>query len=590
MQCRTVPLLLLVCVVGLVLGNNCVNDCNNRGVCNNSQCTCNDPWGGIDCSIYNQTVLNGAEYTGSVGRGGWKYYNYYAKEGESMVWWMNETSEGDCDLYIQMDSFPSQRDFYMRNLTTGQNTSLVVPVEKSGIFYTGVYGYQTCSYIIEMEVESKCPNNCNNRGDCYDSCVCYENYFGDACQYEVVAMTPDTVYTGEVLFGSWLYYSYITNKVVDEIDWVLTVASPTTDADYADLYLKKNEKPSLWEYDLANTTMSSEKVIRQTEIALSTTYYLGVYGSYFGSRSSPVHFTIKAHVLDPVSPSDCPNNCSQHGTCTNNICKCSDDYTGEECEERTQEMSFGESYTGYVGTGAWNYLQVMGDRANSFVVELNRTSSAGDPDLYVKAGEKPSRFDFDYVNITTGSLMTVTVPTSVGSVWWVGVYGYYGAEYRVMVDSANGKCLCVGEHGYCEDGSPVCDCFEGWAGDDCGGEVVGLSSAVPLNDEFVTNGVWKYYSISSENTSAVSLSVKEKSTEGMVWIFVRHFEPPTLLNYDFSDKDAHNSLHQISYGTKTPQKGTIFIGVYGSPYLDRMNGEGSGSIANYDLSCWVADF
>ena len=582
---------LLACVVGLALGNSCPNSCSHHGTCQSTNtCKCTDPWAGYDCSIYNQSATADEMYSESVVARQWKFYNYNSIAGETMVWWMNQSFESlatsDCDLYIRKDELPTLSNFLVRNISMADDLSLVVPVDESGRYYVGVYGYKGCSYHLRLNVQSECPNSCHKHGQCVEgACVCNDNYYGSQCQHEVRAMDPDTDYSATVYYQSWIYYSYTTTQVIDEIDWVLTKRGSSSQD--ADIYLRGESPPTLWDWDLANITLGTEKVINQTQVGLYTTYYLGVYGY---SRDA-THYTVKIHVVTPDSPSDCPNSCSHHGTCSNNVCTCSPDYKGEECEERANnDMTFGKYYDGYVGTGAWNYFEVGGDHTNSFIVELKRTSTAGDPDLYVKAGEKPSRFDFDYVNITTGDSMTVTVPASEGTRWWIGVYGYYGSEYEVKVDYTN-ECLCVEEqHGYCVTGSPACTCYQGWAGEDCETEVVALTSSVPVTNEGVTNGVWKYYSISSEHTSAVSLSVKEKSTKGMVWIFVRHNEPPTLNNYDFSDKDSHNPLHQISYGTKTPQSGTLFIGVYGSPFLPEVTIDGTGTIAYYDLSCWASDF
>ena len=264
-------------------------------------------------------------------------------------------------------------------------------------------------------------------------------------------------------------------------------------------------------------------------------------------------------------------------------------FSGAECETYDQFVSLASPYTGYVGANAWNYFKINGDEAAGFLVTLDRTSSFGDCDLYIKAGEKPSRFDFDYLDITTDASMSVTLPNPEGNDWWVGIYGFYAAEYILQVDSSE-ECQCVSaDHGYCNSGSTVCNCNANFAGEDCGSPVVPLSSGVAMKGESVFGHQWNYYSISSESASAFSLSIREASTEGMVWVFVSHNEPPSLVDYDFSNKDQ-DSIHQITYATQEEESGTLFIGVYGSPYLPDVTIDGTGTEAVYDIACWVSDF
>ena len=103
----------------------------------------------------------------------------------------------------------------------------------------------------------------------------------------------------------------------------------------------------------------------------------------------------------------------------------------------------------------------------------------------------------------------------------------------------------------------------------------------------VGNGEWQYYKISGSESSALSLTLKETNTTGYVWVFLSHGIFPSLTSYDYSDKNGQKSTHQISYYTKSPQSGDLYVGVYGSPFIPTTT---KGLKASYNLVVWLADF
>ncbi len=113
----------------------------------------------------------------------------------------------------------------------------------------------------------------------------------------------------------------------------------------------------------------------------------------------------------------CPNGCSGHGQCstTSARCNCDAEYTGADCSQNSTaiprtaisltdptSLTFSTlSNARPLGSGAWAYyhfdLSGDGDTDRDLQVSLTRTSSVGDPDLYLLGPGKgyPSLTSYD---------------------------------------------------------------------------------------------------------------------------------------------------------------------------------------------------
>jgi len=246
--------------------------------------------------------------------------------------------------------------------------------------------------------------------------------------------------------------------------------------------------------------------------------------------------------------------------------------------------------SGYVGNNAWNYYHITADTANNLVVTAARTSSSGDCDLYVRAGAKPTRFDYQYLDISTRVVANVTIINPQAETWYIGVFGWYPCEYVLYVQESV-ACDCASTlNGHCDTNSSICNCNAGWVGTACDVAVTTLTSGVPVRNNRIQTDQWAYYLINASNSSAFSLSLKEQDTTGLTWVFIDHNQFPTFTNYDYSDKNAHSQVHQISYYRNEPETGSIYIGVYGSPYIFSDPNSGKNITVLYDIVAWVSDF
>jgi len=380
----------------------------------------------------------------------------------------------------------------------------------------------------------------------------------------------------------WNYYYFVPRTHYNQLDWVMTQTG--SGQEDCDIYLKASARPTLWSWDYSNVSIGTVSTINQTMVATGVTYYFGVYG-YQGCS-----FSIKVHGIAPVNPSDCPNQCSLHSTtCTRNQCTCKQGYSGSECEQYDQNLNLNTNMTGFVGDNAWNYYHIFGQTVNTLVVNVIRTSETGDPDVYIKSGSNPSRMSYQYLDISTNSNIVLSIPNPLGQTWYIGIYGWKPCEYNLFViESSNCDCNPNG-HGHCDPGSTICICDIGWVGDGCDSQTSQLTSGIPTKNNLLRSDQWVYYMIHADQSSAFSLTLREQNTTGYIWVFINHNEFPSLTSYDYSDKNSHSAVHEISYYTKNQQSGDIFIGVYGSPYIPSSSSS-KGTTAAYDLVVWLSDF
>ena len=100
-------------------------------------------------------------------------------------------------------------------------------------------------------------------------------------------------------------------------------------------------------------------------------------------------------------------------------------------------LSFGivtpsKNEIGFVGGNAWNYYHIVGNSAESYVVELDLTSSRKECELYVNGGSKPTLREFSYLD--TSQPARIVIPEPIGETWYIGIYGRTAAcTYNLKV-------------------------------------------------------------------------------------------------------------------------------------------------------------
>jgi len=339
-----------------------------------------------------------------------------------------------------------------------------------------------------------------------------------------------------------------------------------------DIFVKQGRAPSLddWDYVAAGTDLYEALTISTPPAG---DYYIGFYGF---QAVTPFRFRVIG------GTQQCPNRCSNHGTCTGTTCRCDSGYTGDTCATYSRDLIDFTNYAGHVDSNEWNYYQYVANSGNSFVITVvHDVSDGADCDVFVNSGSIPTRFRFVYRDVASDPITTLRVDNPGTQRWFIGVYGFSTCTYNLTLSpdaACTGGC---GANGRCVSGR--CICSAGWAGERCDQRATQLTKGTSVHNQLATNR-WAYYTITTD-ASSVHILINEQQVQGGLWLFVRVGGFPTLDNYDYFDTTLNVKQHKINIHTVPGhQTVTYYIGVYGSPYvLNNVN-------AVYDVIAWYPPF
>jgi len=269
-----------------------------------------------------------------------------------------------------------------------------------------------------------------------------------------------------------------------------------------------------------------------------------------------------------TSTTQCVSRCSDHGTCSGSTCNCQETYAGPYCENKTVPLQQNVSVTGYVDQNVWNYYTFQSSLQTNVLITVTQTTDTGDCDIYVRFDDTPSRWQFDFIHITTEKTFTLTVPNAVGKVIHIGVLGWTASGYSMTV-SISATCTPACENGgECDNGR--CLCKAGWSGEACNQQFSVLQSGVEVKDNVTTNE-WRYYNfVSTASTVVVALNeLVPNPNNGFLYLLVSESVTPTLWQYDYGAVALSKSFRSITMFLDHRPGETInwIVGVYGTGYI-----------------------
>jgi hypothetical protein len=487
------------------------------------------------------------------------YYNFTVKAHKGFTLTVEHqlgtTKNHDIDVYVRKGgALPDRIQFDYFDINV-KNTIVIdgmsEPVDT--IYIAGIYGFTGTEtlFTILYEETNGCPQNCNGAGLCRrdNACSCFTGHVGPYCQYNATAVTLGQTYSGPIQANHWVYYS------VDVFAANNLEIHATQSGGDVDLYLKYQTIPDFINYEYVEISTKPEFTLTVTEPLLGT-WYIGLYA-----------FLDATYTFTVSEQRSCPMNCSLHGSCIGSVCHCVSGYTGASCEEATTNLNTTSPTHGYVSLNFWNFYQYVANSDNPFLVRVAQKDATANCDVYIMNGGKPTRFIYQYTNVTLLPTTEILVQHPGLDVWWIGVYGTSNCEYDISVFPSQVISICgnCGSHGRCNENN-ICVCDDGWFGIECDKKPEVLLSGQRSATIAVGNREWRYYSISFTDSSLLTVVLNEKVTSGLVWVYLAKETYPTLDAYEAGD-NAVIANHRISLEFSTPKSHRIVIGVYGSPYI-----------------------
>jgi hypothetical protein len=336
------------------------------------------------------------------------------------------------------------------------------------------------------------------------------------------------------------------------------------------MYVKFNSTPSWLNWDYQDPYIQASVFIAIPTPSIGT-WYIGVWG-----------FKQCEYLLSAVTvTSQCVSQCSNHGTCNGNSCSCNNGYTGSYCENKTAPLQNNEQVSGYVEENVWNYYTYQANVQENIVITVTQLND-GDCDLYIRFNNTPSRWLFDYIDISATPTYTLTIPNVLGQVVNIGVFGWKKTSYNIKVETTR-SCVPDCVHGTCTAG--VCLCQDSWSGPVCDQQYQVLSSTVPVEGN-ITADEWHYYKFTTTETTVV-ISLRETwenptTNVGLLNLLVAEAVTPSLRQYDYADFSQNRGFHTVTMSLDARKGETItwVIGVFGSGFVVNRS--------TYKLVAWEA--
>jgi len=411
--------------VTLTLTSACPNDCSGNGQCIVDICSCDEGYGGNDCSKEVTKLDIGASLDGqTVAKGKWAYYavSIPAQGVSSFKVVVNETTQSsDTDVYVRYLALPSFQHFDIRDVSIASNYVLDVENVDPGVYYVGINGFKASEFDIEIQGVSPakhCSNDCTNRGECNDdgSCTCNAGFSGKICNEMEDELQLDEPVDGIAKQGVWNYYhisAFTANNLVIAIN-------ETDGSSDCDLFISAGQKPTSYKHDYYHIGVDSDFDIT-IENPGDATWYIGVYGFH------TCEYELIAFSTSDCNP-ECQGECGETGDCI-----CRPGQAGEMCELTIERLENNELVDGVAQKSQWIYYNIT-VQTSSLSVHVQETESTGNLWVYMQKGEFPTTREYLYSDVSPNAGLhrlnhVVTGDAESNQSWIIGVYGSYFAAF-----------------------------------------------------------------------------------------------------------------------------------------------------------------
>jgi len=417
---------------------------------------------------------------------------------------------------------------------------------------------------LDLETVNNCPADCSGHGTCGtdDVCLCEPLWAGDDCSVPIENLA-DQQYSKTAVAWEWDWYYYDTTLQDGTVpDFQVVVNQTMGGGCDTDLYIKFEDMPMLWDYDYRNA-LTIQNYALTVGGPMEGRYFIGIYTYSVGDGYEECGYTIR---LDQErAGQECESGCSSHGYCSNGICECSGPFAGSNCETMTEDLHEGQSVAGFANNNQWNYYTATANSATNMIISVDQDwNEGGDCDLYIRAGEAPTRFNYDYRNIGFDNSFSIVIQNPLATHWHIGVFGYHHCQYFITetLDASACPNACSG-NGQCVSGR--CACNDGFAGQNCASPLERIRSKDYLSDS-IGQSKWHYYKFTAPSVyTSISVALIEQETSGSLELYVLEGAPPELTGAQYSDTTL-SSTHSVYFrydGTEDNDH-DFYIGVYGT--------------------------
>lgn len=213
---------------------------------------------------------------------------------------------------------------------------------------------------------------------------------------------------GYVDVGYWNYFYF---SAATSADAFVNVYYHDSQKEDCDLYILRNDKPTLSNFDFRDFTFRNNKTIYIEDVDPEAQYNIGVFGYM------PCTYTLKWGLT-----TRCPSDCHNHGACDNGHCLCDDGYGGDDCSDRTGVLQNGQMIASAVSTNIWKYYTFEVEADYDVTILMKEVNSTGYVWLYESRETYPDQVEYENADMETNSQVhSIVYAPEVAGTTYIGI-------------------------------------------------------------------------------------------------------------------------------------------------------------------------